>query len=115
MINSMIKLNTHPYPAKVWFTTDKTKFSKKRKELTGRTDDVTDSRGVCSSDDNHGNMVIGLFDVNSSTLVHELSHATINILEYVGIPITHQTSEAFCYLLGSLHEQCNNYLNKTYK
>jgi hypothetical protein len=50
--------------------------------------------------------LIGVFDGNVSTLVHELSHCAFNVLESVGVPVLPgDPNEAFAYLIGELFEQ----------
>jgi hypothetical protein len=38
--------------------------------------------------------------LSHSTVAHETAHAAIHVLDYVGMPVTMDSSEAFCYLLG---------------
>jgi hypothetical protein len=47
--------------------------------------------------------MLGVFDGKLDTLVHELGHITLYVLDHVGIPVgPGDTSEAFCYLQGDL-------------
>lgn len=39
------------------------------------------------------------------SLIHELSHVTNGIMEKAGIPFSHDTEEAYTYLLGFLAKQ----------
>lgn len=110
-MRKIIKLNTHPYPASVWFTADEAAFMRKRTELTGREPEQM-SIGWCAATDDRGSMVVGVFDGGVSTAVHELSHAAINVFHYVGLDVNLHTTEAFAYLLGSLFEQAAKHLEK---
>ena len=105
------KLNVHPYSANVWFTnSERLHMRQCRKVISptygaGYENDGT-TKGVCAYDDNCLNIVIGLFSDSQVTMVHELGHAVINIFAGVGMPVNMDTSEAFCYLLDSLYQQC---------
>jgi hypothetical protein len=77
------------------------------------------SDGHRADDKTHGQMsevigtniyAVGIFDEDPATLVHELAHVCINLLDGLGMPITHDSSEAFCYLQGSLYAACANVL-----
>lgn len=69
--------------------------------------------------DGHGQMArvvgtniyaLGIFDGSAATLVHELAHVVIDCFEDIGLPITHDASEAFCYLQAGLFGACANAL-----
>lgn len=106
------KIDCRPYPADVWFTDDIESFHRKRRQISGMTDRMDDMQGCVSSSDNRGSMVIGLFVMDSSVLVHEISHAVINIFHFTGTPINLDTTEPFAYMAESIHQQCNDLLNK---
>ncbi len=44
--------------------------------------------------------------IDVPTIVHELCHATFDMMKDVGLDIHDQ--EAFCYIIGYLVEQCSN-------
>lgn len=50
-------------------------------------------------------ILVGVFDKDLSTLVHELGHATMFILNTVGIDPTDSAGETFCYLQGYLFNE----------
>lgn len=107
----MIKLNVHPYPSNVWFTTDHDEFMRKRKSICDMCSPVF-AEGCVSTDDSGRNQVIGIFNVTHNTIAHEVGHVVMNLFQYIGMPITDDTQEAFCYLTGKIHEQIYRYLNK---
>lgn len=41
-----------------------------------------------------------------SNLVHELTHAAVDMLEYVGVPIDKKSDEVLAYALGHLTKEC---------
>lgn len=55
--------------------------------------------------DNAAAYIVGVFDGEMNTFVHELGHLAIEVLDRAGCPIDNHTSEAFCYLIGALAEQ----------
>lgn len=110
----LVKLDCHPYFTNVWFTNSRILYAKQVSKI--RPDpaalDVEDLLGVVSPNDSRSQMVIGFFDCDSAVLVHELSHAVINIFHAVGMDVNTHTTEAFAYLLESLYQQCTNHLNE---
>lgn len=107
----MIKSNVHPYPNKIWFTTSYDEFMRKRKSVCGM-DSPVYADGCVSSDDIMRNQIAGVFKVTHETIAHEIGHLVHNLFIYVGMPVTDDTQEAFCYLTGSLHKQIYAYLKK---
>lgn len=99
----LIKLNVHPYNYNLFFTCSKKRFYRERTRITG-SQDKPDVIGMFSYDS--GNAVIGVFDNDKATLVHELAHAVIDIMVYVGMPINIDTTEAFAYLQDKLYQEC---------
>jgi len=56
--------------------------------------------------------LIGVFDGQDSTLVHEVGHIAFFILDLVGVPVVSGgTNEAYCYLLGDLYRNVAELLN----
>lgn len=106
----MIKVNVHPYPTRVWFTTNKDEYSDKCFILTGGRPNLS-ARGICSTD-GCGRVVVGVFDDSTSTLAHELIHVAIRVFHHIGMETCYQTEEALCYLVQSMHEQCIKQMNK---
>lgn len=107
----MIKLNVHPYPNNVWFTTDHDEFMRKRALVCGMTSNCF-AEGCVSISEGMRNQVIGVFNVSHETIAHEVGHSVIGIFSYVGMPVNDDTQEAFCYLTGKLHKQIYKYLAK---
>lgn len=50
--------------------------------------------------------LVGIFDHNLATVVHEMGHVSIFIAEHCGFRINEETSECFCYLIETLVEMC---------
>ena len=44
---------------------------------------------------------------------HELFHATVNIMNWAGVPLTDSTEEVYAYELQYLSQQLDNQINKT--
>jgi hypothetical protein len=109
----LVKLDCHPYFPDIWFTNSRILFSQQLSKIRddGVPNDFGDTIGMVSSNESRGKMVVGVFIPNSGVLVHELSHAVINIFEAVNMTANTHTTEAFAYLLESLYNQCNHYLN----
>lgn len=113
MIKFMIKLDVRPYYADIWFTNSKSLYLRKRSEIGVTPDPWLDGAGgMTTYYENGWQQVVGIFNRDKETLVHELSHAVINLFNGVGMPINQDTSEAFCYLIGDLFTQCNNAMNQ---
>lgn len=97
-----IKLNPYPVTVDVVFT--KQAFNMRYKRVRGHAADLEGCNGMTAylADDV---LLIGVFNSSVITLVHELNHALIHTMEYVGLSVLHQTSEAYCYLMDSVLEQ----------
>lgn len=54
---------------------------------------------------------VGCFTGDFGCLVHEIGHVAIHLFEVVGIPIRHETAEAFTYFQTSLFQRCRDALN----
>lgn len=50
--------------------------------------------------------LVGIFDHDLSTVVHEMGHVTIFIADHCGFRINEETSECFCYLIEELVRMC---------
>lgn len=50
--------------------------------------------------------LVGIFDHNLATVVHEMGHVSIFIAEHCGFRINEETSECFCYLIEELVQMC---------
>lgn len=49
--------------------------------------------------------IIGVYDKRLDTLVHEIGHATMMIMERVGVDAYASGGEPLCYLLGDMYEK----------
>jgi hypothetical protein len=57
--------------------------------------------------------LVGVFNKDRSTLVHEIAHACFRILDRVGIETpVEDKNEAFFYLLDHLYDKCESQLRK---
>ena len=105
----MKRIDIKPYNGILYYTTSREEFLKKRKDFKDELIyDIEDCDGMASDDKNNVHLV-GVFDGSITTLVHELSHVTIKVLEHVGVPITSECSEAYCYLISNLMEELIGY------
>ena len=105
----MTELEIRPYGHTLFFTCDKEAFLTKRSAYTEIPFDLEGTTG-CSSDFGAITHVMGVFDGKTETLAHEVAHVCIKVLEYSGVPITRESSEAFCYLLSDLLEKLTPHL-----
>jgi hypothetical protein len=92
-----------PWPGLLVFTTDCDEFTRlynKRGGLGG--EDHKDSLGLTWNDG--GYTLVGVFDDKLTTLVHELGHASMDVLNYArtGDYTQGHNQEQFCYLLSYL-------------
>lgn len=109
----LVKLDSHPYFTDVWFTNSRALYAQQVSKI--RQDpaalDIDDLAGVVSSNDSRSQMVVGVFVGDSYVLVHELSHAVINVFYAIGMDANTWTTEAFAYLMESFYRQCTDHLN----
>ena len=101
-----MKINTSPYPVSLEIVYDLPTFIKKYKKLKGYEPDLDGCKGYTTYSGEYGNKVlIGIFDSNYITLIHELNHFCIFTMEYIGMDITTRSSEAYCYYMDSILKQ----------
>lgn len=92
-------MQARPYPVWVILVTDEKALERLSREFEFPVD--LDTRGQCFNVPD-GPVIVSVRDGGAGTLVHELGHATIAILERVGIPICGEADEAFTYLQEDL-------------
>lgn len=68
---------------------------------TDETELCTDVAGLCLNDPENG-VLVGVFEGGTGTLVHELTHACIFILNRVGIDPRDSYGEVLAYLMDHL-------------
>ncbi len=107
----LVKLDTHPYGVDIWFTNSELLHAKQVSKIR-KEPPIKECAGLVSSNDSRSQMVIGIFVPSSAVLVHEISHAVINVFDCIGMDINTWTTEAFAYLIESLYQQCTNHLNE---
>ncbi|TKI02958.1 hypothetical protein [Martelella alba] len=100
------KINCHPYPCEIWFTTSRKKFNRLHKKIFGEDNLCELGAGIVVPDMHRQRMIIGVFDDSADTLVHEVSHLVIDIFNAVGMEVNIETTEAFAYLFESIFSQC---------
>lgn len=109
----LVKLDSRPYFTDVWFTNSRALYAQQVSKI--RQDpaalDIDDLAGVVSSNESRSQMVVGIFVGDSSVLVHELSHAVLNVFHAIGMEANTWTTEAFAYLMESFYQQCTDHLN----
>ena len=87
------------YGGKILVTTD-------RESLTDRfiEDDLSSYYGITLYPRSTYMVAIGIFDGTINTIAHECAHAALTICEHNGIGNILKEQEAFCHLLGYIHE-----------
>ena len=81
------------------------KYVKKNLDSTASSDNF-DSRGTTFTSINGGTTIVWLPNTEDTSIVmHELLHATIDIMRRVGIPLNEETEEAYAYELQYLTNQ----------
>ena len=77
--------------------------------------DLATIRGISgrySEMDHKSVYLVGYFDRKPPTLIHELLHTTVQILQHAGVPITAENDEALAYLLDFLYESALSAMNR---
>jgi hypothetical protein len=97
------------YSGTVCVYTSREEYSAAWKELEGdAVEDVDEMDGVSSrhSDKKKSSVyLIGVFDGDEGTLVHELVHTVFEMLSHAGIPISKRNDEVFAYLMAALYRE----------
>lgn len=96
-----MKIQVAPYPVDVEFIFDEAKYIRKYKKLKGVTPELSRTDG-CTYYVHESYIIVGIFNKDVVTLVHEINHIAIYTLGYVGLPITDESSEAFTYVVDYL-------------
>lgn len=99
-----MRINLNPYPVMVDVVFTKQAFNTRYKRVRGHTADLEGCNGMTAylTDDV---LLLGVFNSDVITLVHELNHVLIHTMGYVGLSIVSQTSEAYCYLMDNALKQ----------
>ena len=87
------------YGGKILVTTDRDSLSPRFTD-----DDISEYYGVTVFPDSTYKVAIGIFDGSINTLAHECAHAALTICAHHLIDNILVEQEAFCYLLGYIHE-----------
>lgn len=100
-----------PYPYKLILVTDRTLWQCVRKKVSPKDQpyDTESAHGVTHA--GNGTFVVGVFNGELSTLLHELAHVMVYVFTEIGAPINQDTSEPFAYLLHTTFMACRNALN----
>jgi len=110
-----VKFEVPIYGGTVRAFSDKNELIKAYNKLSAREKQSSDSFPdvECSgmvfptiSKDGSLDFLVGVFDNDITTLVHECGHLAIFVFEQIRCEITGDTSEPFCYLLEYLVRQC---------
>lgn len=95
------------YNRRVYFVTDPETFAAVYGFLTERLDDVDECLGMVRTlakpDTGETCYIVGVFDNDMATFIHELGHLVIEIFSGIGMRVSPETSEGFCYLLDTLY------------
>jgi len=91
------------YSSREEFVQDYKLYAKEKDEPD---DDFTTANGATAisetDPDGYPVYLVGVFEEDLDTSVHECAHLAIHIVERAGFEINNDTSEPFCYLLGDL-------------
>lgn len=92
-----------PWPGTLVFTTDREEWMRLYAKRDGPNPENYQTSAGLTWDD-QGYILVGVFDSKLSTLVHELGHAAMDVLNYsrTGDYTTGHNQEQLCYLLGYL-------------
>jgi hypothetical protein len=92
------KYQAHPWGRSVWMTQDPSALRILAKRFQLSLEDLTTSEGLCW--ETQGPTVIWVSPGSGvDVLVHECTHATLDILEYAGINAHAAEGEPMCYTL----------------
>lgn len=100
------KLLAHPYGVEVAIVNSTERFEALGRELDVPADDITemllcDPAGITVR--LRSTLCVGVFDADLATLVHELVHVGVRILQRAGIKPTHANGEPLAYLVENLY------------
>lgn len=102
-----MRITAHPYGVEVLLVT--TAETLKRASMRFKCEVPTDMAGCVLRPDS-GPLIVAVLDGQRSTLVHELGHAALFILETVGINPTDSLGETYCYLLEYLYARLEKHI-----
>lgn len=109
--SEIIRLDIRPYDAVLYFARTRKSYKRLRAKYTDDPISLKDCNGISSDFNGCSTQLVGVFDGSPGTLAHEIGHAVIKVLESRGVPIDTHTSEATCYLVGDLVDQCWQHLH----
>lgn len=94
-----------PWPGTLVFTTDREEWMRLYVKRDGVNTEAYQTSSGLTWDDS-GYHLLGVFDSKLSTLVHELGHAAMDVLNHArtGDYTTGHNQEQLCYLLSYLFE-----------
>lgn len=106
-------LDVRPFNWQIVLVNQRRHFAPVLKHLGRGIDEdiIGNAQGLCTRIAERRTIVLGVFVGASSTLVHELTHAVIAILEFCGQPIHYDGSEIASYLMADLFQRCTDALN----
>lgn len=104
-------LKAHPFEVDVKFHLTRASFKRaiKDKEIRKSLEDE-DHEGITYRQDDI--VHIGIFTEGLNVLIHELTHAVIDIFDGIEMPINLNTQEPVAYLMGSLSEKAWDKITK---
>lgn len=101
-----MNIETGPYPVMLEVFRDVDSYTERYTELRGYGPSIGGTGHTAIISDSH--VLVGVFNNSPGTWVHEVNHFCIHVFEYVGLPITHASSEAYCYYMDYILEQVLN-------
>lgn len=104
-----IRIEVRPYGKFLHLHTDPDAMARACYRTAEGREEVVDAIGNCVGfaiwDVPKGGVHIGVFDGEVRTLVHEIVHAALHVLERAGIDPTHANGEPLAYLVDDLFGQ----------
>lgn len=108
-------VNIGIYPAIVIATSRRAEFKRLYAKRIPHRDapDLSHADGISS--DHDGYFLVGVFNGELGTLVHELAHTAFKVLHHVNVRADHKHQEAFAYLQQWLYDELRSLISKAEK
>ncbi|QDH83896.1 hypothetical protein Axy09_046 [Achromobacter phage vB_AxyP_19-32_Axy09] len=112
----MPRIIAHPYDVKVFLHLDRDKMARavfRNQEGRDEFADLVDgTAGICCprGPDIHIGVFVQGAVYRRQTLVHELVHASMEILGAAGVPVERSSNEALAYLMDDLYARLERFL-----
>jgi hypothetical protein len=97
-----------PYRWHLYLFNDRAKWAKfctRKMGGQGYAREAAQAGGIVEQDEINSSFYVGIFDFNIGTLAHEMTHVSLSVLQYAGVPIEGD-GEPLAYLVGHLVDEC---------